>query len=149
MARYRCLGLLLALFSLTACTVWREHTVTKWADATGGEGLERSFWREVKDKNWRELEKHLAGNYTATTPHGRLDRAQALQHFQQLQIKDFSLAETEEQLNSNTLVVTYSLTLQGSGPSDPLPAGPLRAMSVWQQQKSGWVVIAQSIGFSR
>ena len=129
--------------------MWREHAVNKWADATGGEGLERSFWREVKDENWGELEKHLAGNYTATTPHGRMDRAAALQHFQQLQIKDFSLAETEVQLNGNTLVVTYSLTLQGSNPSGPLSSGPLHAMSVWQQQKSGWVLIAQSIGFSQ
>ncbi len=34
--------------------MWREHTVNKWADATGGEGLERSFWNEVKNNNWNE-----------------------------------------------------------------------------------------------
>ena len=56
--------LLTALLLLSGCTMWREHPgSTKWTDATGGEGLERSFWKEVKDKKWNELGRHMAGNF--------------------------------------------------------------------------------------
>ena len=72
--------LLSALLLFAGCTMWREHPgSSKWTDATGGEGLERSFWREVKDKKWKELEQHIAGNYIAVSPEqGRLDKAAAL-----------------------------------------------------------------------
>ena len=73
--------------------MWREHAVNKWADATGGEGLERSFWNEVKAKNWNELERHIAGNYILITSEGRLDRAPALERLKELQIQDFSIGE--------------------------------------------------------
>ena len=47
--------LLSATLLLYGCTMWRERPVSNFADATGGEGLERSFWKEVKSKN------HLSG----------------------------------------------------------------------------------------
>src|SRR6266581_528689 len=93
--------LVYATILLQGCTVWREHTVNKWADATGGEGLERSFWNEVKNKNWNELD-------------------------------------------GDTLVVPYDITLRGTRAGQPLPQGPVRRMAVWQQQKSGWMKIADS-----
>ena len=124
--------------------MWREHAVNKWADATGGEGLERSFWNEVKNKNWNELERHIAGNYILITPEGRLDRAPALERIKEFQIQDFSMGEIETELHRDTIVVTYSITLRGNHAGQPLPPGPIRRMAVWQQQKSGWMKIADS-----
>jgi hypothetical protein len=129
---------------LQGCTMWREHTVNKWADATGGEGLERSFWNEVKNKNWTELERHIGGNYIFMTPAGRLERAPALERIKELGIHDFSLGEMETELDRDTIVVTYSITLSGTRAGQPLPAAPTRRMAVWQQQKSGWIKIADS-----
>ena len=129
---------------LQGCTMWREHAVSKWADATGGEGLERSFWSEVKNKNWNELERHIAGNYILITAEGRLDRAPALERIKELQIQDFSLGEIETELHRDTIVVTYNVTLRGNRAGQPLPQGPIRRMAVWQQQKSGWMKIADS-----
>jgi hypothetical protein len=52
-------------------------------------------------------------------------------------------------LNGTTFVVTYTITLNGSvngtGGSQPFPSAPQHMMSVWQQQKSGWVEIAHSV----
>ena len=136
--------LVYATILLQGCTVWREHTVNKWADATGGEGLERSFWNEVKNENWNELERHIAGNYILITLDTRLDRAPALERIKELRIQDFSMGELQTELHRDTLVVGYDITLRGTRAGQPLPQGPVRRMAVWQQQKSGWMKIADS-----
>jgi hypothetical protein len=129
---------------LVGCTMWREHPVSKWADATGGEGLERSFWNEVKAKNWRELERHIAANYVCLTPERRLDRNAALEHIRQLELNDYSLGDFQSELQGNVLVVTYTITMRGSESGRALPTSPIRRMTVWQQQKLGWTAIAQT-----
>jgi Domain of unknown function (DUF4440) len=135
-----------ALMILAGCTVWREHEVTDFKDATGGEGLERSFWKQVKAKRWTALEGHLASNYISITPEeGRSDRAAALTHLQQLQLDDFTLGDLQTELNTDTLVVTYAITLRGTFGGKPLPADPMRMMTVWQKQKAGWMAIAHSV----
>lgn len=127
--------------------MWREHAVVNnWADATGGEGLERSFWKDVKAKNWSVLERHLASNYVSVTPEeGRLDKAATLKHYEPLKLDDYSLGEFQVEMNANTLVVTYSITMHGSYAGQTLPSAPVRMMTVWQQQKSGWVAIAHTV----
>jgi hypothetical protein len=138
--------MLSALLLLPACTMWREHEVSKWTDATGGEGLERSFWKEVKAKRWSELEHHLAGNYILVTPEvGRLDRAAALAHLQQVHLDEFTLGDFQTELNTETLVVTYAITMRGTSAGHPLPSEPVRMMTVWQKQKAGWMQIAHSV----
>jgi hypothetical protein len=140
------LALLASLLFLQGCTVWGEHPARHWVDATGGEGLERNFWKEVKAKNWNELERHLAGNYVSFTPEeGRMDRAATLAHLQQAQLDDFSLGNFESELNGQTLVVTYSITMRGTFAGQPLPAAPIRMMTVWQSQKAGWMAIAHTV----
>jgi len=139
--------LLSALLLLPGCTMWREHPGSnKWTDATGGEGLERSFWREVKDKRWNELEHHLAGNYIAVSPEeGRLDKAAALARLQHLQLDDYTLGDVQTEMNSDTFVVSYTIAMRGTIAGQPLPSEPVRMMTVWQKQKAGWMAIAHSV----
>ena len=135
-----------AVLGLSGCTVWGEHRVSHWQDATGGEGLERSYWKDVAAKRWDELERHLAGNYVFSTPaDGRLDRAAALAHLEQFQLEECSLGDFQTELNGQTLVVTYSITMRGRVGNQALPAAPVRMMSVWQQQKPGWMAIAHAV----
>lgn len=131
----------------SGCTLWREKkTVNHWADATGGEGLERSFWKDVEDKNWNDLRMHLAGNYVAiSAAESSMDRDATLQHLQQLQLEDYSLGDFQVELNSDTLVVTYTVTMHGRLAGQPLPPQPIRMMTVWQKQKAGWLAIAHSV----
>ena len=139
-------SVLSCLMLLPACTVWREHPVVNtWNQTTGGESLERSFWKEVQDKNWKELGRHIGGNYISITPSGRFDRAAALERLQQVQLDDYSLGDFQIELNGNTLVVTYTLTARGTFSGQPLPQQPVRIMSVWQQQKAGWMKIAHTV----
>ena len=139
-----CVSLVCLIFC-AGCTVWREHPVVNtWSQATGGEGFERSFWNEVRDKNWKELDRHIAGNYLLVTPAGRLERAAAIERWKRYQLDDYSLSDFQVELNAQTLVVTYTAMLRGKVGENVLPSRPIRMMSVWQQQKKGWVAIAQT-----
>src|SRR5882724_106638 len=145
--RLAILVLLSPILLQPACTMWREHPASNnWIDATGGEGLERSFWRGIKSKKWNELEHHIASNYIAVSPEeGRLDKAAALAHLQQLQLDDYTLGDLQGEMNSDTFVVTYTVAMRGTFAGQPLPAEPLRMMTVWQKEKAGWMAIAHSV----
>jgi ketosteroid isomerase-like protein len=138
--------LLCLVTALQGCSVWREHAVHNWSDVTGGESLERNFWKEVKAKNWNELSRHLAGNYISVTPEeGRMDRAATVEHLKQLRLDDYSLGDFQIELNGQTLVVTYTIALRGTYAEQPLPSVPVRMITVWQQQNGGWMALAHSV----
>ena len=140
----------IALVFASACTFYGEHPARALSEATGGEGLERVFWKDVKAANWVEVERALASNYTGVGPTGTLDRAATLEQYRTWQLKDYTLGDLKNELNGTTFVVTYTITLNGVASngttgSQPLPPGPQHMMTVWQQQKAGWVAIAHSV----
>jgi hypothetical protein len=128
----------------TGCTMFGDHPATSFAEATGGEGLERVFWKHVAAANWTEVDRALASNFSGSTAAGTLDKAAALNRYRQWQLKDYSIGDLKTELNGTTIVVTYTITLNGNAGAQPLPSTPQRMMSVWQQQKSGWIEIAHS-----
>jgi hypothetical protein len=136
---------MLTIIFAPACTFYGEHPARSMSDATGGEGLERVFWKNVAARNWVEIERALASNYVGMTPTGTLDRDAALAQYRQWQLHDYSIGNLNTELNGSTIVVTYTITLQGTAGSAPLPSTPQHRMTVWQQQKSGWVIIAHSV----
>ncbi len=92
------------------------------------------------------MEQHLASNYVLATPEeGRLDRAAALAHLEQVRLDEFTLGDLQTELNTDTLIVTYAITLRGTFSGQPLPSDPVRMMTVWQKQKAGWMQIAHSV----
>ena len=107
------LALFAALLVACGCTVWKDKPAKAFSQATGGEDLERVFWREVKAKNWKEVGYSLAANFVAITPAGQLDRVATLERLKQLELKDYSLGDFQTELNGNTFVVTYTLTVRG------------------------------------
>ena len=133
-----------------ACTFYGEHPARTLSEATGGEGLERVFWKDMAAANWVEVERMLASNYIGVTPGGTLDRAATLEQYRQWRLKEYSLGDLKTELNGSTIVVTYTITLNGTAGngtagSQPLPSLPQSMMTVWQQQKAGWVAIAHSV----
>jgi hypothetical protein len=138
--------LVCSLLLLSGCTVWRERpVVNSWKETTGGESLERSFWKDVQARNWKELDRHIAGNYISITPNGQRNRTDALDRLHQFQLDDYSLGDFQVELNANTLVVTYTMTAKGTVAGQPFPSLPVRMMSVWQHQKAGWMKIAHTV----
>ena len=140
----RSAAVLVLCAALCACTVWRDRPAKSVSDATGGEGLVRAFWREVKDKRWADVEKHLASNFVDVTASGTRDRTATLEYLKQLKLEDYSLGEVETELNGDTFVVTYTLVLRGRSTDQSPPESAQWILTVWQRQKAGWVEIAQS-----
>ena len=144
------LALMCELMLTPACTFYGEHPARTFSEATGGEGLERVFWKDMAAANWVEVERMLASNYIGVTPGGTLDRAATLEQYRQWQLKEYSLGDLKTELNGSTIVVTYTITLNGTAGngtagSQPLPSLPQSMMTVWQQQKAGWVAITHSV----
>jgi uncharacterized protein DUF4440 len=143
-------ALTLQLMSTSACTFNGDHPARAFSDATGGEGLERVFWKDVQAANWSEVERALASNYFGETPSGALDRDATMEQYRTWKVKDYTLGDLKTELNGTTIVVTYTITLNGvvsnrTAGSQPLPSAPQHMMTVWQQQKKGWVAIAHSV----
>ena len=143
-------ALVSALTFAPACTFYGDRPAHALAEATGGEGLERVFWKDVQAANWVEVERALASNYSGVTAGGTLDRSAALEQYRSWQLKDYALGDLKTELNGTTIVVTYTITLNGvtsngAAGSQPLPSAPQHMMTVWQQQKKGWVAIAHSV----
>jgi len=142
------LVLLILLFQC-ACTFYGDRPARALSEATGGEGLERIFWKDVQAANWIEVERALASNYTGVAPGGTLDRSATLDQYRQWQLKDYALGDLKTEMNGTTIVVTYTISLNGNvngaSGSQPLPSTPQHMMTIWQQQKRGWVAIAHSI----
>jgi hypothetical protein len=137
------------LLAGSACTFYKDVPARSMAEATGGEGLERVFWKNVQSANWIEVERALASNYAGITPTETLDRSATIAQYRNWQLKDYAIGDLQTELNGPTIVVTYTVTLNGTlanGTSSPKPLSsePQHMMTVWQQQKKGWVAIAHS-----
>jgi hypothetical protein len=137
------------LIAGSACTFYKDVPARSMAEVTGGEGLERIFWKNVQSANWVEVERTLASNYAGVTPTGTLDRSATITQYRNWQLKEYAIGDLQTELNGSTVVVTYTITLNGTlangaGSPQPLPSGPQHMMTVWQQQKKSWVAIAHS-----
>jgi hypothetical protein len=138
--------LIVLLTSFLGCTVYKERPATSFAGATGGEGLEQVFWKSVKAKQWVEVERIVASNFVGVGPEGKVGAAAWLEQMKQIDLKDYSIGDLQVALNGNTVVVSYNIMMNGTRGGQVLPSTPVHRMSVWQQQKSGWVLIAQAVG---
>jgi hypothetical protein len=110
-----------------------------WKNATGAEQYERLMWQAMRDKDWKEVEYHLAPAFVGVTGSGQaLDRAGWVEHWRAAAISEFSLAEVSVQPNGADMTVAYVLHLRGE------QTAVFRVVSVWQQVKGGWILIAAS-----
>lgn len=138
----------LLVLSLSSCTMWSEKKHANWKSATSGENLANLFWGDVKSKDWQSLDGHVAPEFTGIIRSGMTDHAQLMEHLHAMDLKDFQIGELQTKMHGGDLVVIYSVTLKGTANGQPLPETPIRILSVWQELKHGWVLVAQSAGMS-
>jgi hypothetical protein len=136
--------LLLCMLSTTSCTMWGEKKTASWKSVTGGEQMERLFWEDVKQKQWSVVQERLAATVVDMNAQGNFGREEMLDHLKQWDIVDFQVGEVRTEPAGADLVVTYTLSLHGTNAGAPLPA-TVRVMSVWQQVKNGYILVARSV----
>jgi hypothetical protein len=120
---------------LSSCTMWNKPA-SGWSGATGGEKIEQYFWDDVKKKDFRNIELHLSSSVVVTGPAGAMDRAAFLQQLHS--VTSASLGECGSHVNGEDLMITCIVQRDGN------PAGRFSTLSVWQQYKKGWVMVAHS-----
>ncbi len=143
----RCLVTLVAMssvLSLAGCTKWGEKKHPNWHQATSGEHLVNLFWKDVKDKKIQELGKHVAPEFMGTNEIATLDKPALLEHVSHLEIESFQIGEVETKPAGRDLIVSYVMTLRLKSPNGSGQEMRLRMLSVWQELKHGWVVVAMS-----
>lgn len=134
---------LLMVLACSSCTMWGEKKHAEWKSATSGEQLVRLFWNDVKSKDWKTLEQHVGSGFIGISTNGTSDHAKVMEHLRAMDLKDFQIGEVESKAAGADLIVTYTITASGTVNGQPLPS-PLRMMSVWQELKHGWVLVAHS-----
>jgi len=136
------ISILLLAFFLAGC--WKEPGKLNWKNAPGAEQYERLMWQAIREKDWNEMEHHVASTFVGVSAGGqKLDRPGWMAYWKGLQIKDFSLGDLTVQANGPDMVIAYDLHLIAAAGTPVSDAG-LRMVSVWQQVKSGWILISQS-----
>ena len=129
-------ALVLALaVSFAGCTMW-EKPKSGWTGATGGEKLEQLFWDDVKSKNFASVDAHIASSFAGTGPSS--DRSAFLQNLHAYQLTSVSLSECTSQSNGADLMITCKVDREGT------PAARVSTLSVWQQYKKGWLMVAHA-----
>jgi ketosteroid isomerase-like protein len=136
-------SMLLLVFS-NACTKWEEPKTHNFKTATGAEQFERLMWDAVKNKDRIAISSHLASNYVRQNETGTKNKEQVLAELEQTTLSDYALSDLDVTPQGSDMIVTYQITLRGSHAGQPFPNEPIRFLSVWQQQKAGWVLVAQS-----
>jgi len=135
---------LFIIFSTACGSGWKEPKTYTFKTATGAEQYERLFWDAVKNKDRLAISSHLASNFVRQDESGTKNKEQYLAELDQTKLADYSLAEVNVTPQGMDMIVTYLITLHGTKDGKPLPTEPIRHMSVWQQHKAGWVLVAQS-----
>ena len=124
---------------LSGC--WKDSSKFNWANAPGAEQYERLVWQAIREKEWNEVEHHLAPTFVAVGADGKqFDGPGWLGYCKGLQVKDFAIGDLAVAPNGPDMVVTYDLRLNGA----TLAASELRVVSVWQQVKKGWILISHT-----
>ncbi len=135
---------LVLVFALSSCTMWGEKKHANWRTATSGENLANLFWGDVKAKDWQSLDGHVAPEFTGIIRTGITNHAELMQHLRVMDVQAYQIGELQTQQHGADLVVIYSVTLRGTANGQALPSNPVRVLSVWQELKHGWVLVAQS-----
>lgn len=125
--------------ALTGCTIFPEQKNPTLAQTTSAEQNERIFWQMVRKQQWAQLEPLLAANVVWTLPGKVLTREQIVPYLQGLYLGDSTITSVTVKPNGPDMTVAYTLQIQTAG-----AARSVAVVSVWQQVKSGYIMVLRS-----
>ena len=122
---------------LVGCTLYPEKKPVSVQTTTSAEQYERLFWQMTKKQQWNKTTPLLATNVVWSLPGRTLHHDEVVTYLQQQQAKDYAVRDVAVQPNGADMTVTYTLDRADANGNVQRSA----AVTVWQQLKSGWVMI--------
>jgi len=137
-ARSCCCVLSLALSLLASAFSLRADETPTAAGASEGEKMERQMWADFKAKDWKAVESKIAEGFQSIHPDGARDRAGEISLIEHLNLGEFTLSNFKTTVNSDNIVVTYTIAVQETVDQKRLPTKPTPRLSVWKKGTHGW-----------
>ena len=137
------LAAVIALLAAPACIHFGRANAFQKATSPGE--FEQQMWESVQAARALDLRAHMAESDQCTVPGGALNRAQMLDLLAAMKLTHFAIDNLKSSPNGADMVVTYDLTLEGTFRGQPIPAGKVHVLTVWQGVKRGWIEVAQAI----
>ena len=131
-----------ALFVILCLTLsavcLRAQETSAAAGASEGEKMERQMWADFKAKDWKVVESKIAEGFQSIHPDGPRDRAGEISLIEHLNLGEFTFSNFKSTVNSDNIVVTYTIAVQETIDEKRLSAKPSQRLSVWKKGTHGW-----------
>jgi hypothetical protein len=132
--------LLAAVMSLNGCTIYGVKNPPTLKSSTSAEQYERILWTSVKEKKWLAVPGMLGANVMYSAGGKVLSKDQVQPYLQGLNLSDFNISQMVVKPNGPDMSLSYTLQISSAGGSPQT----YKALSVWQQVGSGWILIAHT-----
>lgn len=113
-------------------------------EGTEGERLERQLWEDMKTFNWDALEKKLAPEFQSIHNDGPRNRTGELALIKNLNLGNYSLSNFKTSQQGDTIIVTYTVSVDESIDARRLTDRPSYRLSIWRNHKGQWQWLAHS-----
>jgi Domain of unknown function (DUF4440) len=92
-----------------------------------GEKMEKQMWEDIKAKNWTAVESKIADGFQSVHPDGARDRANEISLIKNLKVGQIEFNDFRSTMNSDNIVVTYTISVQETIDLEQLPTNRLHA----------------------
>lgn len=113
-------------------------------DAADGEAMTRDVWAAMKAGDSAMLESRMSASFQSVHQDGARDRDGELELIRNLALGEYTLSDFRVTRAGDTLVVTYTVSVQETIGSEVLSKDPAPRMSVFQTSADGWQWIAHA-----
>jgi hypothetical protein len=114
------------------------------AEVSKGEILERHMLKDIKAKNWAEVEKNIAPYFQAVLLNKILNREEVLIDLKKSSINEHVLSNIKVTQGPNVFIVTYDISLTETLSGNTISSKASR-ISVWHNNNGIWQWAAHGV----
>ena len=109
-----------------------------------GERLEKELWADMKAFNIKSLEHKIAPEFQSIHLDGPRNRVGELELIKNLHLGNYNISNFKSSQLGDTIVVTYTLSVDETIDERRLSRKPSPRMSVWKKKGNEWQWIAHA-----
>ncbi|MBS0633855.1 MAG: nuclear transport factor 2 family protein [Verrucomicrobia bacterium] len=119
-------------------------TFSLFGDAAQGEALERQMWEDMKHRNYKDIEEHIAAGFQSVHTDGARTRAEEIQLIKDLYLGSYTITDMKVTEGKDSYIVTYKIAVGETIDAKRLSDKPTPRMSMWQKIDEKWQWIAHA-----